>query len=264
MSEEPQAPKRRNWLVRIVRSRDFTRDIIVTTLGVLIALGIGAIVDAVAWRMRLAASERMMRQELSVFRGVMAYNLLTLHCVRDKTGAVLEILETSRSSGRLPRIEGIGFPRDFGAFGDSWALAQSSDVMLHMRPETAMGHASRWVNVRYVSGLSTDAQTAWQQLAVLEDRPGPISIDTIDTVMKDLTTAAYSASMAAGIGGREDQRLAEEGLHRLMPNGQPWNLAEMRSWVKDAPMCIPLTVDGRAYRPKKPSDPVDLPKDLVG
>lgn len=47
MSDVAEAPKRRNWLVRIVRSRDFTRDIIVTTLGVLIALGIGAIVDAI-------------------------------------------------------------------------------------------------------------------------------------------------------------------------------------------------------------------------
>lgn len=264
MSDTSEAPKRRNWLTRIVRSRDFTRDIIVTTLGVLIALGIGAVVDAIGWRMRLAATERMMNRELSQFRGAMAFNWLTLRCARDKIGALEEIMEEARSTGTLPDISSIGFTPDFGAFGDSWQLAQGSDVVLHMAPKTAMDHASRWVNVRYVSGLIADAQKAWQQMSLLQHRPGPISVDTIDAITKDLIVAAYSVEMTNGVGGREDRSLAEDGIERLMISGDPWDLAAMRKRAADAIICEPLTVDGKPYRLKSPSEPVELPRDLVG
>lgn len=264
MSEVAQAPKRRNWLVRIVKSRDFTRDIIVTTLGVLIALGIGAIVDAIGWRMRLAATERMMDRELAMFRGAMAFHTLSLSCAREKVAALEEILETSRASGLLPTIDGIGFTADVGAFGDSWQLAQGSDVMLHMGPERAMEHAGRWVNIRFVSEKFAAAQPAWQQMAVLQLRPGPINIETIDDLSRDLTTAAYSYEMAVAIGGREDERLGEEGIARLRTDGEPFDLAQIKKRTVSMPICQPLLVDGKPYRVRKEVTPVDLPKDLVG
>ena len=205
-----------------------------------------------------------MDEELSTFRGVAAYNVLTQSCAMDKVDALNDILDKARTSGTLPRIGEIGFTRDFGAFGDSWQLAQSSDVMLHMSPKETMMQASRWVNIRAVSKMGADAQTAWQQLALLQNRPGPISADTVDTVTKDLIVAAYSVGMMNGIGGREDGRLGEQGIPRLLPNGEPWSLPTIKKWAAEAPICIPLLVDGKPYLSTRPKYSVDLPKDLVG
>ena len=65
------APKRRRSLIgRIFRSHDFARDIVVTTLGVLIALGIGEIVEEVRWKFRIAANDKAMRAEAGLLHGV--------------------------------------------------------------------------------------------------------------------------------------------------------------------------------------------------
>lgn len=267
MSDEEAAaatPRRPHFLLRIVRSHDFVRDVIVTTLGVLIALGISMIVDTVGWRIRLKSTERMMDEELSIFRGATAATILSASCVNEKAAALHELLDAARATGKLPDIGGIGYTYDFGEFGDSWKLAQGSDVMLHMSPSDAMRHANRWVNIHSVGLRSADAQAAWQQLAVLEHRKGSIGIDTVDSAARDLIVATSTFDFAVSISAREDRRLTAAGISRRMIDGSEWDLAAMKKMIRGSSICQPLQVDGRPYRLKTPIEAVQLPDDLAG
>ncbi|MEQ7872618.1 hypothetical protein ABDK56_01235 [Sphingomonas sp. ASV193] len=259
------ARKRRNALARIVRSRDFTRDLVVTTLGVLIALGIGALVDEIRWRMRQAASERMMDEELAWVRGAFAYHLLSYPCVANRSEALFELIDDARKTKKLPDIRGIGSTRDFGTYGDSWNFAQSSDVMLHMTPKVAMDYSSIWVDVRYWADHSSRARLSWQAVNELGDRPGPVSDDLLDDATRDLIAAVRASETVVGMGLKNDEKFAKRGIKRLSPDGDPFDLKKLRADVSEQYICKPLMVDGKPYKLRESTaKPLPLPKDLQG
>jgi hypothetical protein len=264
MSEEPHAPKRRNWLVRIVKSRDFTRDIIVTTLGVLIALGIGAIVDEIRWRMRLAASERMMTEELSLVRGMFAERRIVHQCIVDKLQSLDEVLRDARKSGRFPSLKQIGGTPDHGDFGDSWNLMQSGDVLLHMDPTKAMEHASTWVNVKAVTTAVADQRTAFEALSAYWDRPGPGSEAVIEEAMRQVQLAFNAEERLIYLAIRTDERLEKAGVPRLTPRREKFVVAPFRKELLTMRVCLPLLVDEKPHRIRDRVPLLPLPKDLVG
>ena len=81
------ARRRRGWLSRIFRSHDFARDLTVTTLGVLIALGIGEIVEEVRWKLRIAANDDAMRQEAGLLHSVYIERTMLQPCIARDSGA---------------------------------------------------------------------------------------------------------------------------------------------------------------------------------
>jgi len=261
----PQAsarPRRSHPLVRIARSRDFLRDIIVTTLGVLIALGIGAIVEDIRWRLRLAAVNDVMNSELSLVRGNYAYQLLGQRCAWTKLSGLSDLIAAARKTHRLPDVGQIGSTRDFGEFGDSWTLAQNSDALLHMPPTEAMTLASRWVNVRFASQQIAKGREAWQGLAALESRPGPITDDLLDEADANLIRVATTSSSIFAIANKGDAEFARLGIPRREVSGRPFDVAAIKAEVAGSALCRPLLVDGKAFHGSAPLPPVELPPDL--
>jgi hypothetical protein len=243
------APPRRSFWKRMFRSHDFARDIVVTTLGVLIALGIGELVEEVRWKFRIAASDRVMREELGLLRGAYVEKLALQPCISRRLSEISEVLADARRSGRLPAIANIAYPPNHGGFGDSWALALGTEVALHSDPRELMNTATAWANEKSFSGLVDRERDAFDRLLLLEGRAGPIEPATLLEAERQLTEAIIATDGSQYIARQDNQVLSENGIKAMITPTLPIDAAAVKQ-ARQRNLCRPLMVDGRPYQLK--------------
>jgi len=239
-------------LVLIVKSHDFARDLTVTTLGVLIALGIGEVVDEIRWKFRVAAAEAAMDAELGLVHGAYTEKVALQPCLNRRLSEVAEIVATARETGRLPDIKNISNPPDHGSFGDSWQLALSSDIPLHIDNRKLMRIATIWANARYFAEAAHRERDAFDRLALLEGHAGKVSQELLDEADKQLTEAQAATDASSGIGERDGEMLARNGIPAMLTETKALDSATLKKIVSGRNVCRPMLVDGKPYRLKGP------------
>ena len=252
--EGPAQPARRKrplWR-RIIQSHDFARDITVTTLGVLIALAIGAVVEELRWRGRSAAMDRITTEELGLLHSTYIEKIELQPCVARRLTELTEIIGAARDTGRLPLIEGISAPPNHGGFGDSWELTLGTETALHMSPRELMTTATAWANERSYSRLVDRERDAFDRLMILESRPGPISSDLLTNAEAALVEAKVASDSTLFIARQDQEVLRENHVPALWRPGEALDMKRLRQINARRRLCHPLKVDGRPYRLKGP------------
>jgi hypothetical protein len=131
---------------------DFTYEVVKIVLGVLIALGAGAIVDAWNWRSDVRATREALNAEIAVNAGYALDRLAINGCLRDRLTELAGTLRKgeqwkgnplkiagSAAKARLPRVYGIPIrPWPTGA----WSAAVSGNVLGHMPRQEAQLYAT--------------------------------------------------------------------------------------------------------------------------
>ena len=249
---EPEAVRRPSLLKRIFKSHDFARDITVTTLGVLIALGIGEIVEEIRWKLRVNAASAAMEKELALVNAIYHEQLALQPCITRRLSEVSEVLADARKNGRLPDVENVSYTPYHGPAGDSWTITLGSEIPLHMDRDRLIGLSTAWVNEDAYASNVLDARNAFRQLQMVEGRPGPVSDNVLTTVETALTRAKAVEYDAWYIANRDSQVLEESGIAPSFDPNRPWKENETRDQVRKRLLCEPLIVDGKPYRLKGP------------
>jgi hypothetical protein len=236
----------------IFRSRDFLRDIIVTTLGVLIALAIGAGVDELRWQFRIDATERVMREEMGLVGAVYIERRMLQPCIARRLSELGEILSEARSTGRLPKVENTSYPPNHARFGDSWALMMGNETPLHIDPQKLINTATFWVNNSAYSSMVDRERDAFDRLSLIENRPGPVSDNILTELDRQLIEAMIASDSSLWIARQDSRVLAENGVAPLYRPNETLDKARMADQLRRRFICQPLRVDGRPYRLKGP------------
>lgn len=247
-TQQPRRPEKGGRLSRIVRSRDFARDILVTTLGVLIALAIGEAAEEIRWKFRVASTETAMKRELGLVRGVYVSELELEPCISRRIAELDEVLARARSGGRLPDIGNVASPPNYGGFGDSWTLATGSEIPLKMSPQRVLEVATLWANEDIHEKLVDRQRNAFDRLLLVEGRPGPISDERLHELERDLVEIKNVTTSILFIARRDGAFLAREGIPMMYGPGEPMDRAILKRETKRRMICQPLTVDGAPYR----------------
>ncbi|WP_118857062.1 hypothetical protein [Sphingomonas mesophila] len=249
-TEHSQRPAKRGRLARIVRSRDFARDILVTTLGVLIALGIGEVVEEIRWKLRIASTQTAIERELGLVHAVYLSELELQPCMARRIGELDELLAQARSTGRLPQIENIGFPPNFGGFGDSWDLATGTEIPLKMDSQAVLETATLWANEDIHETLVDRQRNAFDRLLILEDRAGPFSDGRLHEAERDLVEIKNVTASILFIARRDSEMLRQEGVRPMYGPGEPLDRKLLHRETRRRTICQPMNVDGAPYRLK--------------
>jgi hypothetical protein len=247
-----QPPRRRSLWTRIFRSHDFARDITVTTLGVLIALGIGEVVDEIRWKLRLDATERVMRNELGLVHSVYIEKQMLQPCIARWLTELSEIVADARTSGRLPAVRGISAPPNHAGFGDSWTLTLASEVPLHMDPQELMNLATAWVNEDVYAELVDRERDAFDRLSIMENRPGPVPPQLLATLESLLVDAKVASDGSLFVANQDSEVLARNKIPPMFSPGEPLDRKRLAQHLRKRALCHPLQVDGRRYQMRGP------------
>lgn len=249
---QPPARRRRGLIGRIFRSHDFARDITVTTLGVLIALGIGEVVDEVRWKMRISATEAAMRQEAGLLYTVYIERQMLQPCLARRLSELDELLTAARRQGRLPHIQRISAPPNRGDYGDSWNMMLGTEIPLHIAPRELMSTATIWVNENGYSDLVDRERNAFDRLGIIENRPGPVDSGVLIEAEKQLVEATIASDSTYFIARQDAAELARQKIVALYQPDTPLNRARLAQETRKRFICKPLQVDGKPYRLKGP------------
>jgi hypothetical protein len=88
----------------------FIREVGSVVLGVLIALALGEVAEAVRWQVRTAKSNAAIDLELSRTSGVLDERVLVQPCLDQRLALLDRIIRAARATGSLPAIGEIGRP----------------------------------------------------------------------------------------------------------------------------------------------------------
>jgi hypothetical protein len=249
---EPERPRKRPLWVRIFKSHDFARDLAVTTLGVLIALGIGEVVEEIRWKFRVASAESAMENELRLVNAIYHEQLALQPCVTRRLSEISEVLAHARRTGRMPDVDNVSFTPDHGSAGDSWTIMLGTEIPLHMKQDQVLGIATLWVNEDAYAANVSSARVGFHELQLMEHRPGPVSDNVLTSLEISLVKVKAAVFDAWMVANRESERLAAMDIHPSYGANAPWNEKEMTKTVRQRFICKPLMVDGHPYRLKGP------------
>ena len=161
------------------RHRKFVRDVGSVVLGVLIALGIGEVAEAVRWQVRAGTAEAAIVNELSRDAGVFEERALLEGCLERRVSELQAIVSEARRSGLLPWIGEIGRPALRPIEQAAWDSTSGSETLFHLDTKRR-----KWIGLIYsqLGGYPERVfaeQEMWAALKVLENSPGAISDDLL-------------------------------------------------------------------------------------
>lgn len=240
---------------RAERQLKFIREVGSIVLGVLIALGIGAIADTIGWRVRAASAEKSARRDLALLAGAADERAVMQPCLKRRLDQIDAILADVRRTGVLPTIGPIGGSSIRPLPHSAISVLVDSEIALHVASETRRDYVVIYsILPRIDNGLEAE-QNGWATLRVLENAPGPIDGDLLANVLiakAELNRQSRLSGLRMAQIGRTIARLGVAPDYFYMTEtGQSW--AQRRLIIQDGPACRPLLVDGRPYPARAPS-----------
>ena len=224
----------------------FVREVGSVVLGVLIALGIGEIAEAVRWKIRVDNSMKAVRIEMAGNRFNLAERVAFQPCLERRLEAIGAILAEARRTGILPRIETAGTTAyrmiDTSAFEVAW----SEGVPLHMDRGQARQVALLYdMSTGLYGELVEKEQESWRTLQLLEGPGGPIGGDLV-TLLLQAWINAKSQGRLIGIMARQgDEKMVEFGIPAILDDAEVWTARDFRERVPKVEICGPMIVDGK-------------------
>lgn len=230
------------------RHRKFGRDVGSVVLGVLIALGIGEIAEAIRWEVRASTAETAIRTELSRDAGVFEERALLVNCLQRRLGELNAIVAAARRSGQLPRIGEIGRPSIRPIEHAAWGSTSGSETLLHIDAERRKGIGLIYAQMSGYSEEVLAEHEMWAALKVLENSPGRISDDLLADAAGTLARLSF-ISWANGVTASQlATYIKGQGIRPsyFIIFDREGRREEVLATTKQRPICQPLPVQPRS------------------
>lgn len=111
--------------------RAFVGEVGIIVIGVLIALGLGAIVDDFQWQAKVAEARLQLRHELGQNEALLDNRLSLQSCVDKRLDELGVILNHAITSGRLPPVGPIGGAPSYTWPHTVWESQVAADTTTH-------------------------------------------------------------------------------------------------------------------------------------
>lgn len=155
--------------------RPFLGEVGVIILGVLIALGLGAIATEIGWKVETRAARKAIGLELGEAVGQGLERVRIYDCVERRLDQLSGIIEKGSATGRLPPLGDIGLPAFHTWNHGSWDSIVSAQTASHFNREELAAYVAAY---EYIAGLGDTASQefdAWTRLYSLVGPGRPLS-----------------------------------------------------------------------------------------
>lgn len=223
----------RNWLGLNEATRDFLREIAIVVIGVLIALAVNEVAEAVHWRERVDAAAARIASEMKRDRTAVVERIDWQRCTGQALDNLDSVLKAAGRDGRLPDIEVIPGPAFQPLSSTTWSTAIATGVVAHIPDKDAARYARYYAAIdRLAEGEWTLAQQ-WTTIADAVHDPGAITPEKVATLRAALS------------GLRVQMQSNGFGMHQALAEANPATTGEQPRGSD--PPCRPLMVDRKPY-----------------
>lgn len=147
--------------------REFTGEVGIIVLGVLIALGAEQVLENMHWRHQLELERGALNSEVVSNLDAVQARMVLEPCVRSRLRELAQVL--TADPGQIPRLIGsVGGPLPVGGAKGAWNIAVSSAALSHMPLEEQLNYSGAFSNYENWDAIRRDERTAWVHLNVLD------------------------------------------------------------------------------------------------
>ena len=169
--------------------REFMGEVGVIILGVLIALGLGAIASEIGWKMETRQAGKSIGLELGEAIGQGLERVRVYGCV-ERRGDELAVAVTKASNdGRLPPIGDIGLPPRHTWNHGTWDSAMTSGTAAHFDREKLASYVAAYEYVTAFADTSAEESGNWSRLYSAVGPGRPLSSDEAGYLLRTISEA---------------------------------------------------------------------------
>jgi hypothetical protein len=148
--------------------REFTWEIAIVVIGVLLALGAGQAVETLNWRGEVAAERQALRREVRDNLAVAGYRVSQRPCIDRRLAQLAEIFRRQATGAPLGLRARFTRPPVWGATTGSWDIALAGQALGHMPLKEKLAFSSAFSSYRKFSQLREQEDEIWRRLGALD------------------------------------------------------------------------------------------------
>jgi hypothetical protein len=221
--------------------RAFAGEVGVIVLGVLVALGIGEIAEAVRWHNRVQAARASFNAEFA--RNARYFNErgALQPCLERRLEELGDLIRTAQETDHLPAVRRIGRPSVRPITTSAWDTTVGNGVTLRMRPEEATELAGLVKQMANYSEWSALEQEEWAALSALEGAERTVSQDLISDMARTLAVARFRTGVQ-GVMARQALNFIKRRGIAPASDEDAGTAEQLAAEAANNPVCRPLQV----------------------
>ncbi|MDF7775963.1 hypothetical protein P1X14_11960 [Sphingomonas sp. AOB5] len=186
---------------RTERGAKFAREVGSVVLGVLIALGFGAIATEVGWWFEVRTARHAMKVELGELIGQGDEREKVSHCVEHRLDQIAGIVDAAEKAGKLPPLGSIQLPPWRTWPRGIWASTQSAQTAAHLDRDLLDNYSSAYEFADQMAVISVRELDVWTRLSAIVG-PGGRSFSNVEAIqMRNAIGEARMLNRMMGLNG---------------------------------------------------------------
>jgi len=201
--------------------RAFVGEVGIIVLGVLIALGLGQLVESIHDRSIAAQARDAINAEMQANLDRVAYRLRQQHCVEKRLDEVQQLLADWQSNDAFSSGLQIGFPGDAGIVDQRWQANLASGRFSEQASDVQSDQAGLYTLIHVIDSIENREIEYWSQLRALELGSQSISLGSKPMIAAALAHARSDGEAIARLSPAllGYLRTAGPGRPALIPKG---------------------------------------------
>jgi len=179
-------------LLRGERLGKFLREVGSIVLGVLVALGLGAIATEIGWRSEVSNARETVRREISNNLALAKERSAVRACVDRRLDELAVILAEASRTRKLPPLGAISSAGRPGFSSSAWRSFEAAQVVAHFPTDEHLALGSFYSTVDTYRANVADDSAAWRSLAMMVGPGRALDPATEGALYEALGNARYT------------------------------------------------------------------------
>jgi hypothetical protein len=217
--------------------REFAAEIGVIVVGILIALGLEQVVEALHWRHVVADTRRGLSVEMGTNLAWADQRARNSDCVQRRLDNLAAIVDEAARTGRLPPLAVPNTPMLFIWGTGVWQSAVNDQTAAHLQPAELRGYSDAYKFIRQVDEANIAEGKVWTALYGLAGPGRPFDRAEAATFRQAIGEARYLDGYIGGMGVRAHQSV--DAYHIGFDMRRYRQI--MTRQIEDLPICKPIS-----------------------
>lgn len=179
--------------------REFSGEVGVIVLGVLIAIGFGQLVEAIQWRGEVRDARRAIADDMAQTNRAFAFRVAAHDCIAARLTRLNDIIERSAQHQPVPKLGQVMPDIGNALFQNAWQTSRASQALAHFDRNTLRLYGSYYVSVDSITALIPNESDDLTVLGILEGDPGRLGPSDISGLRVAVRRAMFDNDLIADI-----------------------------------------------------------------
>jgi hypothetical protein len=203
--------------------REFAGEVGVIVLGVLIAIALGQLVDAIHWDGQVADARALIGQDMARSNRSFAFRVAAHDCVAARLAALDRIVEQAAKHEARPLPDNV-IPDIGNALPNSaWETSRASQTLAHFGREPLHLYGTYYLQLGNIYTFMGEEVRDWGVIEVLRGDPNRLGSTDIAGVRVAIKHASFENDIVASIA--KDELITTRQLHEPVPQADRVRLA---------------------------------------